>query len=668
MERRITPTVTLIFLSVSTAFSAAPGIQVKSVQTLSPSQRWAKVAQGLAHGKSGHGAKGPSHPIPQPDKDNSALAHWKGSFNSGGKHYSFTMVGTDPSNGSATTVIDTAVIPYKLIFSDGTVFDAGKDLIDGQTPLNGALNSPVFNNVPFKAGGANVGDTQFGDAMLRSSFWNVVSTHSPGYHVLLHPHVMPLQVLNVPADLGQTFLDTSTGRKFGVVDLVWLDNTLVNTMMQLDIEPSTLAVHQFGEIIGAGLNGGGALGYHNAVDFTGNTFKIKGAVTYIFSDWFSNAAFGNEVGIGNTGTLGHEIAEWLNDPFVDNTVPYWQDPGTPNLCEQDYLEVGDPLENLNYFTATSAGFAYSLPDVAFLPWFERVSPSTSVNGWYTFLNQLPGFSKACPGFTDFGITAVDYPGAAATVFTGINNHQQLSGYWLDSSNNEHSFIYDGKHFTPVNVPGSNFVQANKLNDGGEVVGYYLDGASKQHGFTWVNGHVTTVDYPGAASTTLNSLDNGPNPELVGYYLDAGNVAHGFELTNNHFDIVTVPSAVDVYVNGINNADRLVGSSDNGNPANGLGFVGTQGFFTPLSFPSEFYSTVTGAFSLSNTNQVVGVFSDYATHGFLEIQGLYGEVDGGLDFDGAFLTVLYDNNDAAVMVGAYQDLTGLHGFIATPVSN
>ena len=59
---------------------------------------------------------------------------------------------------------------------------------------------------------------------------------------------------------------------------------------------------------------------------------------------------------------------------------------------------------------------------------------------------------------------------------------------------------------------------------------------------------------------------------------------------------------------------------------------------------------------------------FAVHGFLEIGGLYGQVDGGLDFDGALVTFVFDNNDGGVMVGTYQDLGGLHGFIATPAGN
>ena len=644
---------TLLALSGTAVFAGPPIIPVKAIQTVSPSQRWAKAVAKLAHGKASAMAKGPTHFISPAHVASSSLPHWTGQFNTRGVNYSYTMVGTDPDAGSVTTTIDTAIIPFKLIFPDGTVFDATQDILDGKTPLQGALDSPVFQNATYMAGTVNLGTTQFGDAFQRANFWKDVSTTSnKNYHLLLGgPRVLATQVVNVPDGLGITQVYSSTGRKFGLVVIQWLDDTLLDAMFNLGVQPSTLAIHLFGEVVAVGLNGEGALGYHSAVDFTDNSFLIQGAVTYIFSDWFSSAAFGTADGFGNTGTLGHEIGEWADDPYVGNVVPYWQDPGTPNVCEEDFLEVGDPVENLNYFTVEVNGFTYTLPDLTFLPWFARET-STSVNGWYSFRNQLPGFSKACPGFVDYNISGLDYPGAAATAITSIDNHQRMAGYWVDSSNNTHSFIFDGANFTPVNVPGSNFVQANTINDTGVVAGFYLDGALNQHGFTLFNGKVTTVDYPGAAATSLNGLNDGPGAALVavGSYIDGGGVTHGFEWTGGtHFQPIAGPPAVDVMLNGINDIGQMAGSFDDGLPGDVGAFAGTPGHFSQLTFPA---STQNLAASLNRTTQVVGTFNDgFAIHGYLESQGLYGQVDGGLDFDGALITFLFDNNDNGVLVGS-----------------
>jgi len=657
----------VLALSGTAVFAGGPVIPVKAVQTVSPGERWTKAVEKLAHGKADLKAKGPVHFLSPASVSSSPLPHWTGQFNTRGVNYSFTMVGTDPDGGSATTNVDTAIIPFKLIFPDGTVFDATQDLLDGQTPLQGALQSPVFQNASYTAGTVNLGNTQFADAFQRANFWKDVSMHSPNYHLLLSPRVLPTQVVTVPDGFGITKVDSSTGRKYGLVDILWLDDTLLNTMFDLGVQPSTLAINLFGEIVGVGLNGEGALGYHSAVDFTDNSFLIQGAVTYIFTDWFSSAAFNNKDGIGNTGTLGHEVAEWADDPFIGNLVPYWQDPATPNVCEQDFLEVGDPLEKLNYFTVTVNGFTYTLPDVTFLPWFARET-STSVNGWFSFRNQLPGFSKACPGFVDYNVSSLDYPDAAATVITSIDNHQRMAGYWIDNSSNIHSFILNGNHLTPVNVPGSGFVQANTINDTGVVAGFYLDGSSNQHGFALFNGKVTTVDYPGAVATSLDGLNDGPGTALiaVGTYSDSGGVLHGFEWTGgNHFQTIDSPFGVDTALNGINDIGQMAGSFDDGNPTHVGAFAGTPGHFSQLTFPA---STQNLAFSVNQSGQVVGTFNDsHAIHGFLENQGLYGQVDGGLDFDGALVTFVFDNNDIGVLVGYFVDVFGIHGFIATPAN-
>jgi hypothetical protein len=94
------------------------------------------------------------------NKSSPGLPVWTGAFTSDGVAHSFTMIGSDPSRGPGNTVIPTVVIPLRLVYSDGTVIDASRDLIDGQTPVDGILNSPIFRPYPFSARGVFVGPTQ----------------------------------------------------------------------------------------------------------------------------------------------------------------------------------------------------------------------------------------------------------------------------------------------------------------------------------------------------------------------------------------------------------------------------------------------------------------------------------------------------------------------------
>jgi hypothetical protein len=76
------------------------------------------------------------------------------------------MVGTDPKLGSKTTVIPTAIIPLRFVFPDGQVFDSGTDLVDGQTAIQGIINSPIFKNYNFVSGERALGTL---NTQMRSS-------------------------------------------------------------------------------------------------------------------------------------------------------------------------------------------------------------------------------------------------------------------------------------------------------------------------------------------------------------------------------------------------------------------------------------------------------------------------------------------------------------------
>ncbi len=632
----------------------------------SNSGRFAPLAAKLASGKFGKSRKAPN-PKHAVDPSHEMLPNWSGSFRYQNQKYNFQMVGSDPAQGGSTT-IDTVIIPYSLVFSDGTTFDATTDLIDGQTAVNGAINSPVFQNANWTVGGVNVGTTQFGDAIQRANFWNY-SKNISTYHVLLgHPHVLPRQVIQVPAadGIAVTVGDSVVGfTTVGLVDFQWLDTTLINTMASLNIAPTSLAINLFTQVIADSLNDGGALGYHTAFDYSGNKFKTQGAVTYMFASWFSNSAFGSEPGIGNTGTLGHEVAEWLNDPFVGNVVPYWQDPATPGLCEQDFLEVADPLEELNYFPVTTNGFQYTLPDVAFLPWFERLSQSFSAGGWYSLFNEVPTFSGACPGFTDYTLASYDAPGAIATFFHGINKQGQIAGYYVDASSNQHGFTFNGNHFSPVTIPGAVSVRVNRINDSGALVGSYIDAGGNQHGFLMQGPRVSTIDYPGALATAAYGLNNSKSPDVVGEYVDGGGVIHGFELTGNNFYTITVPfgSPVNVHVLSINDSGAVAGFFDDGVTL--VGFAGPPNSLVPVIEPHQVASA---AFSLTDSAQIVG--ESYVEpgfyHGLIDLGGLYSQFDYFQDADGELQTIIFDTNASGVLVGTYLDANLVyHAYIATP---
>ena len=88
--------------------------------------------------------------------------------------------------------------------------------------------------------------------------------------------------------------------------------------------------------------------------------------------------------------LSHEIAEWGDDPFVNNTVQPWLTPTAPQYGCTGILETGDPVVAIGFAKGTnsfeqganpdgsqSADGYYHPEDEAFLPWFMRPNPRTS---------------------------------------------------------------------------------------------------------------------------------------------------------------------------------------------------------------------------------------------------------------------------------------------------
>jgi len=96
----------------------------------------------------------------------------------------------------------------------------------------------------------------------------------------------------------------------------------------------------------------------------------------------------------------HEVAEIFNDPFVGydnihNITPFWLNPA--GQC-QDLMEVGDVIEDIPNptFPVDIDGFTYHPQTVALLPWFEFQSPSTAINGAYSYPNETALTALSAP--------------------------------------------------------------------------------------------------------------------------------------------------------------------------------------------------------------------------------------------------------------------------------
>ena len=297
----------------------------------------------------------------------------------GVKQVPFNIVGTDPALGANTTTIPTVIVPLKFTFSA-----SGNVMLDGANVVVPTANSPLFQTADYKAGAADLGVTQYGDALQRAEFWNLPG-FSANYHVLLGtPIIAPTASFVIPAGKGNAYA-IGGGGYLGVVDTTYFEQLLSTLIPSYTANELPIFLT---DNVDLGTNGLIAncciIGYHAS-----QGPPLASAKTWIYAAHTEPGTFGGDA-ILDVQTLSHEVAEWLNDPFVGgggiNWIPPAILPGQGGACITNF-ETGDPLESPPaVITKVTNSTTYHLQDEVLLPWYLHSTPSFSVNGWYTFQN------------------------------------------------------------------------------------------------------------------------------------------------------------------------------------------------------------------------------------------------------------------------------------------
>jgi hypothetical protein len=267
------------------------------------------------------------------------------------------------------------------------------------------------------------------DATMRAQFNR---TAASGYHVRLQPNVLAPVTINVPRNQG-TLIVSGRGVLAADIDIGWWSSKINN--LEQSADPTHLPIYLTNQVYLYQINDPSqccVIGYHGtkATGNGGGSTNSKGNApvqtfawaSYVQPGFYSRPNGGVYWALQDIHALSHEIAEWGDDPFVNNTVEPWLTPTAPQYGCTSYLETGDPVVGVG-FAMGSNGFEqgpnpdgtqsadgyYHPEDEALLPWFMRTAPNTvseptqgaSANiGRYTLmgdLNPFPGFRAPATG-------------------------------------------------------------------------------------------------------------------------------------------------------------------------------------------------------------------------------------------------------------------------------
>jgi hypothetical protein len=303
-------------------------------------------------------------------------------------------------------------------------------LASPQFALNGYGSTPYatagYPNIPEGLGGVlsqgdSANELQLEDATMRAQF---NQTGASNYHLILHPNVLPAVTINVPRNQG-TLLESGRGVIFADVDIGWWSSQVQN--LETKADPTHLPIYLTNNVmlyLGKSVFNCCVIGYHGtrAAGNGGGSTNTNGNAnvqTFAWASWvqpglYSRPNGGTAWAIQDIHALSHEIAEWADDPFVNNTVEPWLTPTAPQYGCSALLETGDPVVGIGFAMGTdtyeqgpnpdgtqSADGYYHPEDEVFLPWYLRAAPNTiseatqsaSGNiGRYSFMGDLNPFA------------------------------------------------------------------------------------------------------------------------------------------------------------------------------------------------------------------------------------------------------------------------------------
>ncbi|HET7420927.1 MAG TPA: hypothetical protein VFL27_11150 [Candidatus Dormibacteraeota bacterium] len=370
------------------------------------------------------------------------IAHWFGSTADphNGVTYGYNMVGADPNtcSGSACDVTIQADVQPLIVNVGGFTFD-GRSVMDA-TRLSPLFANNDYSSTPFATTGAgNIprgpggplsqletnSSLQLEDATMRAQF----NTYG-SYHVRLQWNALPAVSIDVPATKASLAL-SGRGVLLTLVDATWWATRIQELMVHAD--PTHLPIYTTSNVLLFSGPNCCIIGFHGAGLVPGNPSAVNGSghgngnqpvqtfawATYLTPGIYARPNGGTDWAVQDIHPLSHEIAEWADDPFVNNFVEPWLTPTAPQYGCTAVMETGDPVVGIGFAMGTntfqqganprpdihgnptfSADGFYHPEDEVFLPWFMRTPASqaasepnqTSGGGRFTLMGDLNHFA------------------------------------------------------------------------------------------------------------------------------------------------------------------------------------------------------------------------------------------------------------------------------------
>jgi hypothetical protein len=368
------------------------------------------------------------------------VAHWWGSTVDphNGVTYGYNMVGANPNtcSGAACSVtIDVDITPLEVVvggrsFSGNEVvaptLESPQFALENYTYTPHATAAGAFPMSPqfIRGPGGTLSQGSAGQLLQLQDATQRVQFNKTGaspYHLILNPIVHPAVTIDVPDTKG-LLLQSGRGVIFADVNIQWWAARIQNLNSSLDYtDPTHLSLYLTSDVVnfvGKDPFNCCVIGFHGA----GSSVNGKGnqpVQTYAWASYLSPGIYarpngGTDWALQDIHALSHEIAEWADDPFVNNLVEPWLTPTAPQYGCTNILETGDPVVGIGFALGSntfrqgpnpngsqSADSYYHPEDEVYLPWFLRLAPNTvseptqtaTTNiGRYTLMGTLNPFS------------------------------------------------------------------------------------------------------------------------------------------------------------------------------------------------------------------------------------------------------------------------------------